>query len=305
MGGVTSKDRYDRAAASGILTLNRQKVRSWSSLTKALKKLSTLRTMSITENPLRDPIPHAFTALSLWSTLVSLDLSHNSITCACALGSEAPLPKSHAAQTLPRITSAPAGNAAHGSTRLPLESLNISGNDLHMLPPLLSARFPRLRRLVCTDNKRALVIAMSLERCIGASKSLEVVALQRNRLNTFSVADDAVENPFPALRELFLDQNHLGGTVNLGFVAGKAAPLLPSLKRITLDEQRGEEPLRHIDVAIFVHCPGLVSLSLQGNSNEEELHSSLVQSGTYRSWQERKKDVVDKKLHAGGQAELL
>ncbi|KAG5478775.1 hypothetical protein LSCM1_06179 [Leishmania martiniquensis] len=305
MGGAASKDRYDRAAVTGILTLHEQNVTSWPRLTAALKKLPSLRTISITDNPLRDPVPYAFTSLSLWSTLVSLDLSHNRLKCACALGSETPLPRSHAAEALTRVTTKPVGNTAYGSRQLPLESLNISGNDLHMLPPLLSARFPRLRRLICTDNKTALDIPVSLERCIGASRSLEVVALQRNGLQTFTIADDAVEKPFPALRELLLDQNHLGGTVSLGLVSGKESPILPSLKRITLDNQRGKGPLRRIDAAIFAHCPGLVCLSLQGNCNEGELRDSLAQSDTYRSWQERKKDVIDKKLHAGGQAELL
>ncbi|AYU79073.1 hypothetical protein, unknown function [Leishmania donovani] len=305
MGGATSKDRYDRAATTGILTLNTQKVKSWSSVTKALTKLSTLRIITITHNPLRDPVPYAFTALSLWRTLVSLDLSHNGLTCACALGSEAPLSKTHAKEARTRIAAAPVSNAAPSTTRLPLESLNISGNDLHMLPPLLAARFPRLRRLVCTDNKTTLDIPLSLARCIGPSRSLEVVALQRNQLKTFVIADNAVDKPFPALRELLLDQNHLGGTVSLGFAADEEAPTMASLRRISLDEQKGTEPLRRVNAAIFAHCPGLTSLSLQGNCNEEEIHDSLVQSDIYRKWQERQKEVVDKKLHAGGQAELI
>lgn len=305
MGGATSKDRYDRAAATGILTLNTQKVKSWSSVTKALKKLSALRIITITRNPLRDPVPYAFTALSLWGTLVSLDLSHNGLTCACALGSEAPLSKTHAKEARARIATAPVSNAAHGTTRLPLESLNISGNDLHMLPPLLAARFPRLRRLVCTDNKTTLDIPLSLTRCVGPSKSLEVVALQRNRLKTFVIADSTVDKPFPALRELLLDQNHLGGTVSLGFAADEEAPTMASLRRISLDEQKGKEPLRRVSAAIFAHCPGLTSLSLQGNCNEEEIRDSLVRSDIYRKWQVRQKDRVDKKLHAGGQADLI
>ncbi|AIN98625.1 hypothetical protein LPMP_231770 [Leishmania panamensis] len=305
MGGATSKDRYDRAVSTGILTLNKQEVKSWRRLTKALKKLSTLRTITISHNPLRDPVPSAFTALSLWSTLVSLDLSHNCLTCACALGSEAPLSKTHVEEALARITMAPASHTVYGFPPLPLESLNLSGNDLHMLPPLLAVRFPRLRRFVCTDNKTALNIPLSLARCIGASKSLEVVALQRDRLKTFIVADDTVNNPFPALREILLDQNHLGGTVNLGFAADKEAPMLPSLRRISLDDQTGAEPLRHIHATIFAHCPGLTSFTFHGNCNEAELHDSLVQSDVYRSWEVRMKDVVDKKLHAGGRAELI
>ncbi|TPP50179.1 Leucine Rich Repeat family protein [Leishmania donovani] len=257
MGGATSKDRYDRAATTGILTLNTQKVKSWSSVTKALTKLSTLRIITITHNPLRDPVPYAFTALSLWRTLVSLDLSHNGLTCACALGSEAPLSKTHAKEARTRIAAAPVSNAAPSTTRLPLD------------------------------------------------RSLEVVALQRNQLKTFVIADNAVDKPFPALRELLLDQNHLGGTVSLGFAADEEAPTMASLRRISLDEQKGTEPLRRVNAAIFAHCPGLTSLSLQGNCNEEEIHDSLVQSDIYRKWQERQKEVVDKKLHAGGQAELI
>ncbi|GET88834.1 hypothetical protein, unknown function [Leishmania tarentolae] len=305
MGNASWKDRCDRAATTGILTLNTQNIKSWSSLIKVLKKLTTLRIITITRSTLPDPVPYAFTAVSLWSTLVSLDLSHNGLTCACALGSEVPLPKKHAGEARSRITAAPVSNSSPDTTQLPLESLNISGNNLHMLPPLLATRFPRLRRLVCTENERMLDIPLSLARCIGPSKSLEVVSLQRNRLETFVLADSTVDEPFPALRELLLDENRLGGTVNLGLSADEGAPMMPSLRRITLDGQSGKEPLCCVDAAIFVHCPGLTSLSLRGNCTEEAIHDLLMQSAVYRKWQERKKDVVDKKLHAGGQAELI
>ncbi|KAG5504490.1 hypothetical protein JKF63_04942 [Porcisia hertigi] len=305
MGSATSKDRYERAATTGILTLDKGSVASWSSLAKGLKGLPSLRTMTITHNTLRDPVPAAFTTLSLWGTLVSLDLSHNRLGCACALGSDVPLSKRHVEEALTRITGAPRTNASGDTTRLPLESLNISANDLHMLPPFLAVRFPRLRRLVCTDNKRALEVPLSLARCIGTSSSLEVVSLERNQLKAFIIADDTSDQPFPALRELLLDQNHLNGTVDLGFVAGKEAPVMPSLRRISLNAQTGKEPLRCISPAIFIHCPGLNSLSFQGNSREEELHDLLVQSDSYCSWQEQQRAVVNKKLHAGGQAELI
>lgn len=307
MGAVTSKDRYDRAAATGILTLNKEKIKSWSKLIKPITKLPKLRTITVSHNPLKDSVPHSFTTLSCWATLVSLDLSHNGLTCACALGSEAPLSKSHVEEVETRITTAPVAGSAGATvpTAYPLESLNISGNDLHLLPPLLASRFPRLRRLVCTDNDRRLAIPVTLAACLGRCANLEVVALQRNQLTEFHIADDTVEKPFPALCELLLDQNHLSGIVNLGFAADKTAPLVPSLRRITLDEQIGKEALRQVDPCIFVHCSGLNSLSLRGNCYEEEVQQELGKSESYRYWQANKKDVVDKKLHAGGAADLI
>ncbi|KAK7198587.1 hypothetical protein NESM_000821700 [Novymonas esmeraldas] len=306
MGAATSKDRYTRAANTGILTLDKQNISSWSDLVKVLRKLDTLRTITLSHNPLRSAVPSTFTALPLWATLVSVDLSNNGLTCACALGSETPLAKHHADDAPALIAAPPVANAAHDATRrLPLESLNISGNALHMLPAHIALRFPRLRRLVCTDNTTPLAIPGSLAQCIGTSKSLEVVALQRSGLRQFTIADDAVMHPFPALRELLLDQNHLSGTVSLGFVKDTESPVMPALRRISLDEQQGSDPLRRVDVIIFAHCPGLTSLSLRGNRNEAELHDTLVQSDVYRSWQSRQRDVVDKKLHAGGMAELI
>lgn len=307
----SSKERFERAATTGTLTVDSPTLRSWRKLVKGLATLPKLRTMTVSGTRLIDPVPHTFFTLPLWNSLVFLDLSHNGLTCACALGAAGPLSKSHA-EELQRQIEAPAGAlspspAPSAVSAMPLESLNLSGNALHLLPPSLSSRFPRLRRLVCADNAVPLIIPVSLSRCIGASTSLEVVDLRSNQLKRLVLAEEASAPPLPALREVLLDGNHLGGTLSLG-MGGEAAvdePLFPALRRLSVESQKGQQPLQAVDPAIFAHCPGLTSLSLCGNPNEDSIRAALGKSVVYRRWQEQQAEVINKKIGAGGSAELM
>ncbi|KPA83795.1 hypothetical protein ABB37_02015 [Leptomonas pyrrhocoris] len=305
MGGASSKERFERAATTGTLTVDDKRMRSWSRLMKGLVSLPKLRSMTVSGTRLDAPIPPSFVKLSLWSSLAYLDLSHNRLTCVCALGGVACLSKTHAKHAEDFIRQSSDAPAPSSADPLPLESLNLSGNVLHLLPPFLSRRFPRLRRLVCADNAQPLVIPFSLTHCLGVSASLEALDLRSNGLEKFTVAEDTVESPFEALRELLLDHNELGGTLTLGLKGDKAFPILPSLKRLSVEDQQGKQPLQAVDPTIFVHCPGLNSLSLRGNRNEEQIRAALGALDVYRRWQERNADIINKKIGAGGSAELM
>ncbi|KPI87128.1 hypothetical protein ABL78_3781 [Leptomonas seymouri] len=305
MGGAASKERFERAATTGALTVDEKGMRSWSRLTKALTSLPTLRSMAVSGTRIADPIPHPFVMLPLWKSLVYLDLSNNRLPCACALSCAIRLSKDVAGH-FNDITKANArAQAAASATPLPLETLNLSGNALHLLPPLLSTRFPRLRRFVCTNNAQPLAVPHSLACCLGPSASLEIIDLKSNKLQSFTVAEDTVRSPFPALRELLLDHNRLSGTLTLGFKSSEAFPILPSLRRLSVEEQCGRQPLDAVDQTIFVHCPGLNSLSLRGNPSKEQILATLGKSVVYRAWQERQAEIINKKIGAGGSAELM
>jgi hypothetical protein len=187
------------------------------------------------------------------------------------------------------------------ATPLPLESLDLSGNALHMLPPWLCVRLPRLRRLVCSDNTRPLVIPSSLAGCIGVSASPEVVELHGNELHSFVLSGDTVEAPFSALRELLLDRNKLSGTFSLGLREDMPFPVLAGLRRISVEYQ----PLQAVGLTIFTHCPGLNALSLKGNPNKDEINRALGKAAVYRRWQEGKAEVINKKIGTGGSAALM
>lgn len=306
MGTSSTKERYERAAKTGTLTVNDKNIQSWPRVVRRLSALEKLRSMTVSGTRIADPIPVSFVKLSLWGSLAYLDLSDNQLICACVLGYAHGLPKEHdssaAALVKGNLIAAPPADAG---VPLPLESLTLSSNRLHMLPPHLSTRFPRLRRLVCTNNAIPLTIPFSLARCLGPSASLEVIDLQRNQLTTCVVADASTEAPFPRLRELLLGHNHLSGTLTLGLREDHASPTFAQLRRISVDAQCGATPLQAVDPTIFVHCPGLTSLSLSGNPAEEDIHLALGKSAVYRLWQEKQASIISKKMNTGGNAELM
>ncbi|EPY22339.1 hypothetical protein STCU_08232 [Strigomonas culicis] len=289
MGGTSSKERREAAAKTGILSLHDMDMRSWERLARKLEKVERARTLTLSGNRLSHPIPPSFLRLSVWRSLCSVDLSANGLCCACALGCGGTLPDGP-----PEV--------------LPLEVLNLSQNRLRALPPLLCTRFPRLRKLVCQRAGAALELDGGLAAHLGASAALEVVDLSGCGLREALLIGEGWrgaerESPFPALRELLLAGNAIGGTFRLAPPSAVSQQRFPQLKRIVLDAP--EAVLERVDPDVYRCATHINSLSLKGHTNEGALLDALRLSDTYKRWQIDHAEVVNRQAAGGRDVELI
>ncbi|EPY36205.1 hypothetical protein AGDE_07030 [Angomonas deanei] len=231
----TVTERTERAAKTGVLTLSDLKITSWKKLISRLSNVQSVKTISLDHNALSKSIPRSFMTLQLWKTLVSVDLSHNNITCACVLGSGG---ASHASpDECAAASSATVSQTSEATSGL--ETLNLSGNALSVLPANLAARFPSLKRIVCKDNRRPLN-GGSLAACLRQSKSMESVNLSNSGLTSVVLLKDE-KSMLPSMKELILSSNNFKGTF---FLNGNTNPK----KRISKSPTSGaRRPQRHFE----------------------------------------------------------
>ncbi|KEG12322.1 leucine richcontaining 57 [Trypanosoma grayi] len=298
MGSGLPKERVSVAVATGILSCSRCGIRSWRDVVAGMETMKCLRSVALDGNKLRKPVPPAFMRLQLWSSLRTLDLSSNGLTCACVMG------------RLGACTRSATGVHHYSDTRVtyPLESLNLSGNSLHQLPPLLLCLFPKLRRLICRGNNLRLTIDGGLARCIGPGAALATVDLGSSGIQKFCLNDvaDGEMEPYPSLRELLLDGNHIGGVFTL--VSMQVAPqtlqaVLPQMRTLNIASQHGV--LERIDPSVYAVAPSLNAIDVSGNARQTSIMEELRESDEYKQWCERHKSAVDRQLLCNGDVTLM
>ncbi|RNF04274.1 leucine richcontaining 57 [Trypanosoma conorhini] len=301
MGVDISRERINGAAATGVLVASRCKLHSWRTIVKVLAKLPNLRGVALDRNRLSKPLLSGVMRLGMWSTLRTLDLSSNDLTCACVLGvlGGCELSKKHKRHTdCSRVV-------------YPLESLNLSNNRLHQLPLLLLELFPKLRRLFCRGNKAPLEIEGGFAARVGSGAALTTIDLGCSQLRKFYLLDGAAANAapaeplFPSLSELLLDGNCLGGTFTLisSRWKGPKTGHFPLLKTINLASQK--ELLERVDPSVYVVAPSLHMVILAGNARQDAMMEDLRHSEEYQPWTKWRRCGVDKQLRFTGTAALM
>lgn len=301
MGSGVSKERLKAASSSGIFVASGCGFRSWKKIEKAMTAMGQLRGVALDRNKLTKPAPLSLMRLNIWSTLRTLDLSFNGLKCACVLGGLGACKRS----------TDHAGFQGEAQPTYLLEVLNLSGNSLSQLPPLLLYKFPKLRRLLCRDNKIPLDITGGLFLRIGAGVNLGTIDLGRCALREFSLLDDVSEvmpaegGPFPSLCELMLDGNRIGGTFSLLSErwAQSGDVRFARLKNVNLAAQQAE--LRRVDPSVYTVAPFINVISLAENAQQDAIMDDLRQSDEYKLWCERHKDAVTRQLRFTGRATLL
>jgi Leucine-rich repeat (LRR) protein len=173
MGNAETKERFEKAEKTKILTAHELELSNFEKLTDRIKKLQGLRSANLSKNKFEGAIPRFFLCDGVFRTLKVLDLSGNALTNVDVFSPLEPIlssvqrpPQQGGSSStstcqltmkeLAEVLSNPNAAAvlkASKSQPFPLETLNLSGNKLTSLPPYFTARFPTLKTLNLSRNQ--------------------------------------------------------------------------------------------------------------------------------------------------------
>jgi hypothetical protein len=240
-------------------------------------------------------------------------------------------------------SSADFAQVVKGYKTYPLETLNISHNELTSLPPGLFCRFPKLAKLVASNNSIT-IPSYSFPHLWQGANNLTHLYLGANCINNvdFLFSDVETKNCLPKLHEVDLLGNRIRsigpfeGARKLGelrvldvqqqgdptgtlqrkreqeikkYLKERDAADLNNSAKCALDEIKlrcaGPAPLKSVHPSIYIICPDLHHLRLEGNAYEAELLSSLAATTEYKEWRERRAEMVTKQIRGGADVTLL
>lgn len=320
MGNSQFKERCEKAAKTKMLTADACDVDDWDDVWEYAKKtgLDQCRSISLAKNKLKGPLPPKVLVKMpcFAATLKTLDLSHNKITSIAALvpGVDVARARKDAAY----LVSLAAGKEA-GVPRYPLETLNVSDNQLTELPPLLFVCLPKLKTLNAASNKIATTRDATCIALVAAS-SLTVVDLSHNQLTEMPFGDflagslGAYSGDADALRDATLPLvrvealNLAHNRISVVTVAGQGCPKLRDLSvayQGVADESKEGTTLVTVDDDVFANCPKLNPVNLNGNAQRKKIIEALHGSDAYKAWSERHAGTVSKQFFGGTDARLI
>ena len=310
MGNAETKERFEKASKTKLLTAHKLELSNWEKLVERMKKLSQLRSANLADNKLSGPLPHAFLCDSIFSSLKVLDLSGNAITSVDVFSPlcQAPAKKGSTSGAdgscgeFPPFDVIVAGGSSADAVTYPLETLNLSRNKLKHLPPCFLQRFSKLKTLQLSDNEISLSEPWA-PAVFMHGVSLVTLDLSNNAISSIPFATPEQCGVPGSLQKLSLLDLSGNALVVLTLPAGCR---LGGLQNIKVNHQKKPGGLETIDPMVYALCDKLNDIEFEGSTKPKKaIVDELKHSTEYKEWESKHVAVVNRQLSGNADAKLM